>query len=83
MEYIIYGKKENESYFDVLQEKVKITLEGTNEFKIVPITRLDWAESAKKYYESLGYIVKIKKFDFSKPIDLKKSFINTINKEAF
>jgi len=76
-EYIIYGKKENERYFDLLQEKIKIDDNGT--IKIVPITSIELANQAKEFYENLGYIVEIKVFDFSNPIDLKKSFINTIN----
>ena len=77
IEYVIYGKKENERYFDVLQEKVKVDDNGT--IQLLPINSIQLANKVKDFYENLGYIVEIKAFDFSKPIDLKKSFAKTIN----
>jgi hypothetical protein len=77
IEYVIYGKKENERYFDLLQEKVKVDDNGT--IQLLPINSIQLANKVKDFYENLGYIVEIKAFDFSKPINLKQSFAKTIN----
>lgn len=67
--FVILGKKENDRFFDLLQEKIKY-----GDGKIDFIYNETLAKQCEQFYKNKGFITKIEKIKPLSNVNFKKEF---------